>query len=122
MFSPWKFGVNAVAAGAGAAFAVAGGLMTLIRPHLVQTLFDIEHVGYLKERPARWQQLARAAGLIAAASAASAVGYAVVFGLLGSLLVVFALVTCRALRASFASIAVHRRHNGRQTYATIADS
>jgi MFS family permease len=111
-----------VAAGAVAAFAMGGGLMTLVRPHLVQTLFAIEHVGYLNGRLARWQQLARAAGPVAAASAASAVGYAAVFALLGSVLVVFALVTHRVLGASFASIAVHRRQNGRQTDATITES
>jgi hypothetical protein len=100
----------------------SGDVDVLVRPHLVYTLFDIEHVGYLNGRLARWQQLARAAGPIAAASAASAVGYAVVFALLGSLLVVSALVTCRALGASFALIAVHRRQNGRPTDATIAES
>lgn len=66
--------------GAGTAvFALGGGLSTVVRPHLIQTMFSLARGGYLNARIARQQQLARAAGPIAAAWAAGLAGYAPVF-------------------------------------------
>ena len=65
--------------------------MTLIRPHLVQTVFSIERAGYLNGVLARSQQFARAAGPVLAVGLASAVGYGAVFGALASVLAVLAI-------------------------------
>ncbi len=69
-----------------ALFAVGAGLMTLIRPHLVQTVFSMERAGYLNGLVARRQQIARAAGPVLAVALASVVGYGAVFGVLASVL------------------------------------
>ena len=80
------------AAAAGVAlFAVGAGLTTLIRPHLVQTIFSIERAGHLNGVVARAQGLARAVGPVAAVGAAGIVGYGAVFGLLASVMVGLAL-------------------------------
>jgi hypothetical protein len=62
-----------------AVFATGSGLTTLVRPYLVQTVFSIERAGYLNGLLARAQQLARAAGPIAAVAIGSAVGYSALF-------------------------------------------
>ncbi len=82
-----------------AVFAVGAGLATLVRPHLVQTLFGIERAGYLNGILARWQQLARAAGPVLAVALASRVGYGALFGLLATMFAVLAL-TSRGLAKS----------------------
>jgi hypothetical protein len=64
-------------------FAAGAGLATLARPHFTQTCFGIHRSGYLNGRLARWQQLARAAGPIAAAGLATVIGYGAVVGILG---------------------------------------
>ena len=81
---------TAVVAGA-MVFALGAGLTTLVRPHLVQTLFS-SGVGHLNGRIARQQQLARALGPLAVAWAASNVSYANVFVLMGVTFVLTALV------------------------------
>jgi hypothetical protein len=43
-------------------FAVGAGLMTIVRPYVIQSVFGIERAGDLTGRVARKQQLARAAG------------------------------------------------------------
>lgn len=60
-------------------FACGAGLMTLVRPHFVQSAFGGSDSGYLNGRIARQQQLARAIGPLAVAWAASGVGYTVSF-------------------------------------------
>ena len=62
-----------------AVFATGSGLTTLVRPYLVQTTFAIERSGYLNGLLARAQQLARAAGPIAAVAIGSAAGYRALF-------------------------------------------
>ena len=86
-----------VGIGAGIAiFAVGAGLSTLVRPHLVQTLFTFEGAGYLNGRLAQSQQLARAAGPIIAAWAATLGGYRMVFLLLAAMFGVLAMASRRA--------------------------
>ena len=65
------------------AFGLGAGLMTLVRPHLVQTMFRTG-MGHVNGRIARQQQLARAVGPLGVAWAASHVGYAWVFAVIGS--------------------------------------
>ena len=60
-------------------FGVGAGLTTLVRPHLVHTMFRIEEAGHLNGRIARQQQLARAAGPIAVAWLAGLASYGAVF-------------------------------------------
>jgi hypothetical protein len=64
-------------------FAAGSGLTTLARPYLVQGRFALEQVGLVNGRLARTQQLARAAGPIAASSAATLTSHATVLVLLG---------------------------------------
>jgi MFS family permease len=80
----------AVAAGATMIFALGAGLTTLVRPHLVQTMFRSRSGGYLNGRIARQQQLARAAGPLAVAWLAGSVGYAAVFAVIGGTFAVLA--------------------------------
>ena len=68
-------------------FAGGTGLTTLARPYLVLHQFGPERAGHANGVIARGQQLARAAGPVAAAAAGSAVGYGAVFGALVTLLV-----------------------------------
>ena len=81
---------TAVVAGA-LIFALGAGLTTLVRPHLVQTMFSTG-VGHLNGRIARQQQLARAVGPLAVAWVASHLSYANVLVLIGVTFVLAALV------------------------------
>jgi hypothetical protein len=78
-------------------FAVGAGLATLARPHFTQTCFGVERSGYLNGRLARWQQLARAAGPIAAAALAAGIGYGAVVGVFGVGFVALAIASYRLL-------------------------
>jgi len=86
-----------VAAGATMVFALGAGLTTLVRPHLVQTMFCSRSAGHLNGRIARQQQLARAAGPLAVAWLAGSVGYGTVFMVIGGTFAVMALATQAAL-------------------------
>jgi len=99
-------------------FAIGGGLTTLVRPHLVQTAFGIDKAGYLNGRLAQSQQLARAAGPIAAAWLAGVAGYAFVLVLLGAVFAVLALVSQRITR-EFPSFGIERSRHDRESSATI---
>jgi MFS family permease len=90
-----------------AMFAVGSGLMTLLRPHLVQSTFGIDRAGHLNGMIARAQQLSRAAGPIAAAALAGVAGYGALFG---SLAIVFA----AAAIGSRVSLAVHNSSMGQE--------
>ena len=68
-------------------FAGGTGLTTLAPPYLVLHQYGPERAGHANGVIARGQQLARAAGPVAAAAAGSAVGYGAVFGALVTLLV-----------------------------------
>lgn len=59
-------------------FAAGSGLTTLARPYLVQSHFALDQVGLVNGRLARAQQLTRAAGPIAASSAAMLTSHATV--------------------------------------------
>jgi MFS family permease len=85
------------AAGGTMVFALGAGLMTLARPHLIQTMFSVHSGGYLNGRIARQQQLARAAGPLAVAWLAGSVGYATVFVTIGGTFAVLALMSQGAL-------------------------
>jgi MFS family permease len=74
------------------AFGLGAGLMTLVRPHLVQTMFRTA-VGHMNGRIARQQQLARALGPLTVAWAASHVGYAWVFAVIAAAFGLIALVS-----------------------------
>jgi Major Facilitator Superfamily len=65
-----------------ATFAMGAGLTTLARPHLVQTIFEIEHTGYINGRVASAQSLARAGGPVLAVGLAGVIGYGPTFGVL----------------------------------------
>lgn len=82
--------VPVVAAGA-MIFAVGAGLITLVRPHLVQTLVGTGNGGTVNGRLARHQQLARAAGPLAIAWLGGAAGYGRTFAVLAGALAVVAL-------------------------------
>jgi hypothetical protein len=86
-----------VAAGATMVFALGAGLTTLVRPHLIQTMFSNRLAGHLNGRIARHQQLARAAGPLAVAWLAGSVGYATVFTVIGGTFAVIALASQGAL-------------------------
>ena len=81
------------AAGGTMLFALGAGLTTLVRPHLVQTLFSRRSGGYLNGQIARHQQLARAAGPLAIASLAALVGYATVFAVVAGTFSIVALAS-----------------------------
>lgn len=87
-----------VAAGGTMIFALGAGMTTLVRPHLIQTMFSSHDGGYLNGRIARHQQLARAAGPLAIAWLASLVGYARLFTVIAGTFAVIALSSHRALR------------------------
>ena len=74
-------------------FAAGTGLTTLARPYLVLHRYGPERAGYANGVIARGQQLARAAGPVAAAAAGSALGYNAVFASLAVLLVAAMLLT-----------------------------
>jgi predicted MFS family arabinose efflux permease len=65
-----------------ALFAVGNGVMTLVRPHLIQTTFAIAHAGAHNGAIARAQQFARAAGPFGATVMASGIGYRAMLALL----------------------------------------
>lgn len=79
-------------------FALGAGLSTLVRPHLVQSLFATRNVGWLNGRIARQQQLARAAGPMAAAWLAGRVGYTAVLTGIAATFVLLALASRPAMR------------------------
>lgn len=68
-------------------FAAGAGLTTLARPYWVLHAYGPERAGHANGAIARAQQLARAAGPVAAAAAAGVGGYPIVFGALAALLV-----------------------------------
>jgi MFS family permease len=74
-------------------FAGGTGLTTLARPYLVLHEYGAERAGYANGVIARGQQLARAAGPVAAAAVGSWAGYGAVFGALSALLVAAMLLT-----------------------------
>jgi predicted MFS family arabinose efflux permease len=74
-------------------FAVGAGLMTLARPHLVQTVFNRDQAGYLNGRLAGAQNLARAGGPVLAVSLAGVVGYGVMFGVLATIVAALAIAS-----------------------------
>ena len=76
-----------------ATFAVGAGLMTLARPHLVQTAFSVEQAGYRNGRLAGAQNLARAAGPVLAAGLASIVGYGPTFGVVAAVVAALAVAS-----------------------------
>jgi MFS family permease len=79
------------AVGAGVSlFAIGAGLMTVLRPQLVQTGFGIDRAGFLNGRLARAGQLARAAGPVLAVALAGVAGHGAVFLALSAMLVVLA--------------------------------
>jgi hypothetical protein len=81
-----------------AAFGVGAGLTTLVRPHLVQTLFGMERAGALNGQLARSQQIARAAGPILMGGLGALVGYSGAFLLLGAVIATLAAVLQRSAR------------------------
>jgi MFS family permease len=93
------------------AFAAGSGLTTLARPYLVQRRFGVAQAGIVNGRLARAQQLARAAGPIAASSAATLTSHATVLVLLGVTLSALAwwVAGHRRTTAMAASIATMRR-------------
>jgi MFS family permease len=78
-------------------FALGAGLTTLVRPHLIQTMFGSGSSGYLNGRLARHQQLARAVGPLVIAWLGSIVGYAAAFGVIAGAFTVFALASQEVL-------------------------
>ena len=100
-------------------FAVGAGLGTLLRPHLVQTVYGAQAAGYLNGRLASAQQLARASGPIAAAWLATVVGYGMVFGLLAGALAAAALASHKALNRIRPSITLERSRHDRPAHAPI---
>ncbi|MEO8682060.1 MAG: MFS transporter [Vicinamibacterales bacterium] len=86
-------GASPVSVAAGVTlFACGSGLATLARPYLVLVLYGADRAGRLNGVIARWQQLARAGGPVAAAALAASIGYGVVFGLLSGLLITVGLL------------------------------
>lgn len=80
-------------AGGTMVFALGAGLMTLVRPHLIQSMFSRGRGGYLNGRIARHQQLARAAGPLAVAWFARPAGYATAFIVIAGVLGITALAS-----------------------------
>ena len=78
-------------------FALGAGLMTLVRPHVIHSMFSRGRGGYLNGRIARQQQLARAAGPLALAWFARSAGYATAFILIAGVLGIIALASQRVL-------------------------
>lgn len=68
-------------------FATGAGLTTLARPYWVLHAFGPARAGYANGVIARVQQMARAAGPVAAAAAAGVTGYSVVFAILAVVMV-----------------------------------
>jgi hypothetical protein len=97
----WGPSLPAIAGGT-MLFALGSGLMTLLRPHAIQTLYGSGGLGYLNGRIARSQQLARAAGPMATAWLATQVGYAAVLTLLAGLFAAAVLICTRSAIGGFA--------------------
>jgi MFS family permease len=97
----WGPSLPAIAAGT-MLFALGSGLTTLLRPHIIQTMYASERVGYLNGRIARSQQLARAAGPMVIAWLASQVGYAAVLTVIAGLFAAAILVCARSAIGGFA--------------------
>lgn len=76
-------------------FASGAGLTTLARPFLVLHQYGAAHAGYANGVIARSQQLARAAGPVAAAAMAGATGYGPVFATCGGLLAVAMVISSK---------------------------
>jgi MFS family permease len=74
-----------------AVFALGAGLTTLVRPHLVHEMTDGRGGGYVNGWIARRQQFARAAGPLAIATLASAIGYTGALAVLAACFVVGAI-------------------------------
>jgi MFS family permease len=89
----------AAVAGGTMVFALGAGLTTLVRPHLIQTIFSRASGGQLNGRIARHQQVARAVGPVAVAWLASLIGYAVVFVMIAGTFAVIALASPAMLAA-----------------------
>ena len=85
----WAGSLPMAAAGT-SVFALGAGLSTLVRPHLIQTVFSRTHGGLLNGKVARGQQFARAAGPLLAASLASVLTYTAVFAVLAGMLLLAA--------------------------------
>ena len=66
-----------------AVFAVGSGLTTLVRPYLVLAVFEGHETGYINGRLAQAQQLARAAGPVLVAWAATVVSYSAALAVFG---------------------------------------
>jgi predicted MFS family arabinose efflux permease len=93
------FGPSAPIVAAGTmVLALGNGLTTLVRPHVVQTMFSTEGGGMLNGRIARQQQLARAGGPILVAWLASSLSYAAVLAVFSIAFVIAALIALGALR------------------------
>jgi hypothetical protein len=84
---------TAIVATGTAVFALGAGVTTLVRPHLVQTMFPRDSVGLLNGRIARHQQLARAVGPVVVAWTAGRLSYAAVFAALAATFLAAMLVT-----------------------------
>jgi hypothetical protein len=82
-------------------FALGAGLTTLVRAHLVQTMFKVESAGLLNGRIARQQQFARAVGPFFVAWLASKFSYSAV-------ITVLAVTFCLAASTAFGALS-HRR-------------
>jgi predicted MFS family arabinose efflux permease len=81
----------AITAGVGL-FACGSGLITLARPYLVLTLFEVGQYGYINGTIARGQQLARAAGPVLVTVLATLVGYAYAFAALAAIIALSAVI------------------------------
>jgi MFS family permease len=77
------------------AFAAGAGLTTLARPYLVLHQYGPERAGYANGVIARGQQVARAAGPVAAAALGATLGYGLVFIGLGATLALALLLVAR---------------------------
>lgn len=90
-------------------FALGAGLSTLVRPHLVQTMF-MSGPGYWNGRVARYQQLARAAAPLTMAWLAGLTGYGAVFlGIAGAFAVLAAASRLGLANRAGASIELSER-------------
>jgi hypothetical protein len=67
-----------------AVFALGSGLTTLVRPYLVHAVFEGHEAGYINGRLAQAQQLARAAGPVLVAWAATVVSYSAALAVVGA--------------------------------------
>jgi MFS family permease len=109
-------GLGLVALGASTPIVAAGtmilalgnGLTTLVRPHVVQTMFGIQDAGTLNGRIARRQQLARAGGPVFVAWLVSTFTYAGGLALFALTFVVSAMIALGTLRKDRRQAAEHQ--------------